>query len=197
MAIQPHFRPMTSTTKMRSSDVAVSLILSRASRATLTAVSAPMALSTPVTSLSIVAGTPTTGKPCRSARTRAPASEPLPPMTMRPSIAAGAEMGQGGLLAVFVAELLGPGRFEDRPAEPDDVGDGAAVEGDEIAAHEPLVAAHDALDGEPAGHRRPDDGPDGRVDAAAVPRQEGDLLHGPDYSKKPAAPAPRMIEYSY
>ena len=63
MAIQPHLRPMTSTTKMRSREVAVSRILSKASMATLTAVSAPMAFATPATSLSIVAGMPTTGKP--------------------------------------------------------------------------------------------------------------------------------------
>ena len=51
---------MTSTTKILSRLVAASVrILSRASRATSTEVSAPIVVSTPLTSLSMVAGTPT------------------------------------------------------------------------------------------------------------------------------------------
>ncbi|MCK7519627.1 MAG: hypothetical protein MZV64_18830 [Ignavibacteriales bacterium] len=50
--------------------------------------------------------------------------------------------------------------------------------GDEIAADEAVVAAHDALDLEPRGRGRPHDGPDGGVDAAAVPGQDGDPLQG-------------------
>ncbi len=100
-----------------------------------------------------------------------------------PVDAAGAEVGQGGLLAVLGAEPVGPGRLEDGPAEADDVGDGAVFEGDEVAVHEPLVAAQDALDQEPLGHGRADDGPDRGVDAGAIPGQNGDLGHGPIISK--------------
>ena len=94
-----------------------------------------------------------------------------------------ADLGQGRLLPLCGEERLFPGRFEDGPAEPDDVGDGAAIEGNEVAAHEPLIAAHHPFDEESLGHGRADDGPDRGVDAAAVSGQNGDLGHGPIISK--------------
>ena len=85
-AIYPHSRPITSTTNKLSRLVAVSLILSRVSKVTLIAVSAPIAKSTPFTSLSIVAEISTTGILYLVARTLAFLREPSPPITMRPLI---------------------------------------------------------------------------------------------------------------
>ncbi|CAM5189434.1 ATP-dependent 6-phosphofructokinase [Lysinibacillus sphaericus] len=62
-AISPASRPITSTIKEFSWEVAVSRILSIDSTTVLSAVSKPIVYSVPGTSLSIVPGTPTTGKP--------------------------------------------------------------------------------------------------------------------------------------
>jgi len=79
----PDVLPMTSTTNTRSRADAVSRMRKMASSTVLSAVSNPIETSVPPTSLSIVAGTPTTWTPC-STRAWPPASEPSPPMTTRP-----------------------------------------------------------------------------------------------------------------
>ncbi len=55
-----------------------------------TAVSTPMAVVVPPMSLSIDAGSPTTGTPCSAQSRWAPVSEPLPPITTSPSMPAAA-----------------------------------------------------------------------------------------------------------
>jgi len=62
-AIQPAYRPITSTTMTRPWLSAVEWTLSSASVAVETAVSKPKVACVPPTSLSIVFGTPTTGRP--------------------------------------------------------------------------------------------------------------------------------------
>ena len=80
MAIQPRVRPMTSTRITRLWASAVVVRRSMASVAICTAVSKPKVKSVAAMSLSMVLGTPTTGKPS-SARRRAVRSVPSPPMT--------------------------------------------------------------------------------------------------------------------
>ena len=62
-AMKPDFRPITSTRKVRSWELAVSRIRSIASIPVLTAVSKPIVSSVPGMSLSIVPGTPIVGNP--------------------------------------------------------------------------------------------------------------------------------------
>ncbi len=84
-ARKPLLRPITSTTKTLSWEIAVSRILSISLTAVFTAVSKPIVSSVPKTSLSIVAGTPTISVSVSLLNSKAPLKEPLPPMTMRPS----------------------------------------------------------------------------------------------------------------
>ena len=84
VAIQPHVRPITSTTITRSCDSAVVVIRSIASAAVCAAVSKPNVASVPGMSLSIVFGTPTIGMPS-SDRRSALRSVPSPPTTTSPS----------------------------------------------------------------------------------------------------------------
>src|SRR3954470_1136889 len=84
-AIQPAWRPITSTTITRLCDSAVVCSLSIASHATCSAVSKPKVMSVPPRSLSIVFGTPTSGSPCSECSRDAAPSVSSPPMTIRPS----------------------------------------------------------------------------------------------------------------
>ena len=84
-AIQPAWRPMTSSTITRRWLSAVLARRSSASTATATADWKPKVLSVPGRSLSIVLGTPTTGTPA-SDSAWAIRSEPSPPMQMRASM---------------------------------------------------------------------------------------------------------------
>ena len=84
-AIQPAWRPMTSTTMTRLCDSAVVCRRSMASVAICTAVWKPNVKSVPARSLSIVFGTPTTGIPS-SASLRATPSVSSPPIGMRTSM---------------------------------------------------------------------------------------------------------------
>ena len=70
-AIQPAWRPITSTTITRSCDSAVVWRRSIASVAICTAVQKPNVKSVPERSLSIVLGTPTTCRPSSACRRRA------------------------------------------------------------------------------------------------------------------------------
>jgi hypothetical protein len=80
----PQSRPITSITCARWSEVAVSFMRSMASSAVFRAVSTPMAMSAQRTSLSTVAGIPTTFTPS-SASLKPPVRLPSPPMTASPS----------------------------------------------------------------------------------------------------------------
>ena len=85
-ARKPASRPITSTKKRRSCEVAVSRILSTASRIVFNAVSYPIVVSVPYKSLSIVPGSPIQGTSNSCAKIRAPVNEPSPPITTRASI---------------------------------------------------------------------------------------------------------------
>ena len=85
-AIYPASRPITSTTNKRSCASAVSLILSIASTAVLTAVSNPIVKSLPAISLSIVPGIPIQGMSNSLLNFCAPLKLPSPPITTMPSI---------------------------------------------------------------------------------------------------------------
>ena len=84
-AIQPAWRPITSTTITRLWLSAVVCSRSMASVATCMAVSNPKVMSVPPRSLSIVLGTPTIGRPCSAWRRAAAPSVSSPPMAIRPS----------------------------------------------------------------------------------------------------------------
>jgi hypothetical protein len=84
-AIQPAWRPMTSTIITRLWLSAVVWSRSMASVAIWTAVSNPNVMSVPPRSLSIVFGTPTTGRPCSACRRAAAPSVSSPPIAIRPS----------------------------------------------------------------------------------------------------------------
>ena len=85
-ARNPASRPITSMKKMRSCEFAVSRILSTQSIIVLSVVSYPIVLSVPYRSLSIVPGKPMQGKSYSSAKSMAPVSDPLPPITISASI---------------------------------------------------------------------------------------------------------------
>ena len=84
-AKNPRFLPITSTMKIRSWEIAVSLILSISVTPVFTAVSKPMVSSVPKTSLSMVAGTPTIRVLLSLLKSNAPLNEPSPPITTKPS----------------------------------------------------------------------------------------------------------------
>ena len=79
-ARKPASRPITSTKKIRSWEVAVSLILSTHSTMVFNAVSYPMVKSVPYRSLSMVPGNPMHVTSYSSAKIRAPVREPSPPI---------------------------------------------------------------------------------------------------------------------
>jgi hypothetical protein len=80
-AMKPAERPITSITMTRSWLSAVVCSLSIASIAVFTAVSKPKVVTVPLTSLSIVFGTPTMHIPLSTSRC-AMSSEPSPPIVM-------------------------------------------------------------------------------------------------------------------
>src|SRR3954453_7701572 len=84
-AIQPAWRPMTSSTSTRLWLSAVVCRRSMASVQTCTAVSKPNVISVPPRSLSIVLGTPMTGSPCSPCSRLAAPTVSSPPMAIRPS----------------------------------------------------------------------------------------------------------------
>ena len=94
-AIQPAWRPITSTTITRSWDSAVVCSRSMASVAICTAVSKPKVMSVPARSLSIVFGTPITGRPCSPCRRAAAPSVSSPPIAISPSRPRGVERRRG------------------------------------------------------------------------------------------------------
>ena len=84
-AIQPAWRPITSTTITRWWDSAVVCSRSIASVATWSAVSKPKVTSVAARSLSIVFGTPSTGTPCSLLSLAAAPSVSSPPIAISPS----------------------------------------------------------------------------------------------------------------
>ena len=114
-AIQPAWRPMTSTTRMRwwlSAVVCRRSIGVGGDRAR--AVSKPKVMSVPPRSLSIVFGTPITGTPSREPG-RAP-SVSSPPMAIRPVEPGACDRLGDPRRAVLARERVGPRGAEDRPA---------------------------------------------------------------------------------
>ena len=87
-ARKPASRPITSTKKIRSCEVAVSRILSTQSTIVFKAVSYPIVESVPYKSLSIVPGKPMQGTSNSLANICAPLNEPFPPITTNASIPA-------------------------------------------------------------------------------------------------------------
>ena len=83
-AIQPAWRPITSTIITRLCDSAVVCRRSIASVAICTAVSKPNVMSVPPRSLSIVFGTPSTGRPCSPWSRAAAPSVSSPPIAISP-----------------------------------------------------------------------------------------------------------------
>ena len=83
-AIQPAWRPITSTIITRLCDSAVVCSRSMASVAICTAVSKPNVMSVPPRSLSIVFGTPMMGRPCSPWSRAAAPSVSSPPIAIRP-----------------------------------------------------------------------------------------------------------------
>ena len=198
-AIQPAFRPITSTTITRSWASAVVCSRSIASTAMPTAVSKPNVTSVPRTSLSIVLGTPiTTGRPdwCRRCAMR---SEPSPPTAMsasRPCVEEAVHevarsVGREGLRrALHVGRVRegvpAVGRAQDGAARVHDAADAIPIEADEaigLPVEQAAVPVADPPDLDVPLERGEGRGPDDRVEAGGVPaaRVDGDpsdgLLH--------------------
>ena len=182
-AIQPAFRPISSTTMTRSWLSAVVCSLSIASVAVLTAVSKPKVTWVPTTSLSMVLGTPTTGSPFFQQVVRDLQAAVAADGDQRVE-AAGAErrdqvvgavhLGRGPSgCGVGPAERIAPvGGAEDGAAEMGDAADVRRGERhDAVVAEQAAVAALDAV-ALPAAlvggeHHGPDDGVESRGVAAA------------------------------
>ena len=141
-ASQPAWRPMTSTTITRSCDSAVVCRRSIASVAIETAVSNPNVWSVPAMSLSIVFGTPITGRPCSTVQ---PCRDP------ERVLAADGDQGvellerlTHGVDASLHAERVRAARVQDRPAARQDARDGLEVERAKEPFDEPAPAAQHA-----------------------------------------------------
>ena len=161
VAIQPLWRPITSTTMTRSWLSAVVCRRSMASVAICTAVWKPNVTSVPTMSLSIVFGTPTIGMPCSSKSLQATVSDPLPPTTMIESsprsaiVAATSSTPEGvsnGLPRLVPEHRAAPGQRaahrldgqRHRLAGPDAVP--RVEEADDLVAVDTLALAHDGPD---------------------------------------------------
>ena len=105
-ARKPASRPITSTKKIRSCDVAVSRILSTHCVIVFNVVSYPIVLSVPYKSLSIVPGKPIHGMSYSSAKIRAPVREPFPPITISASIASRFNVSNAFFLPAAVSNSL-------------------------------------------------------------------------------------------
>src|SRR5829696_8466461 len=123
-------------------ELAVSLILSIASSAVLSAVSTPMAVSVPHTSLSMVAGTPTTSTPS-SASLDPPVRLPFPPTTTSPSTPASASLPAAFLCPSGVANSAERSVPSTVPPAVDDAAETTPVHGVDPALQKPLVAGPD------------------------------------------------------
>ena len=168
-AIQPAWRPITSTIITRLCDSAVVCRRSIASVAIWTAVSKPNVMSVPARSLSIVLGTPITGSPWSPYRRAAAPSVSSPPIAISPSMPERVERRPDHLRPVLALERVGARGAQDRPAARQDAArrlDGQVlVDGLERAA--PAVAEADDLVPvvvDSASH----DGADHRVQSGAV-----------------------------
>ena len=115
-AIQPAWRPITSTTITRLWLSAVVCSRSIASVAICTAVSKPNVRSVPPRSLSIVFGTPSTGSPCSPCSRAAAPSVSSPPIAISPSMSSGVERPRIASGPVVALERVGARGAEDRAA---------------------------------------------------------------------------------
>ena len=168
-AIQPAWRPITSTTRTRWCDSAVVCSRSIASVAMLTAVSKPNVKSVPDRSLSIVLGTPTTLTP-RSASLVATPRVSSPPMATSASTPSLVEVGLDPLDAALDLERVGAAGAEDGAAARQDAAAllHAELHRESLERALPAVAVADELEAV-ALHALADDRPDDRVEAGAVP----------------------------
>ena len=178
-AIQPAWRPITSTTSTRWWDSAVVCRRSMASIAMLTAVSKPKVKSVPDRSLSMVLGTPTTFTP-RSASLVATPRVSSPPIATRASTPSAARFVLDPLDAAVDLERVGAARAEDGAAAREDAAAllDAEVHRQALERALPAVAVADELE---AVHvdALADDGADDRVEAGTVPASgEHSDLHG-------------------
>ena len=114
-AIQPAWRPITSTTITRLCDSAVVCRRSIASVAICTAVWKPNVKSVPARSLSIVFGTPTTSMPC-SPSLRATPSVSSPPIAIRLSTPLASSVAAIRSAPAVLLEGVGARGAEDRAA---------------------------------------------------------------------------------
>ena len=183
-AIQPAWRPITSTIITRLCDSAVVCSRSIASVAIWTAVSKPNVMSVPARSLSIVFGTPMTGRPCSPCSRAAAPSVSSPPIAIRPVEASVESSVAADQLGPVVAlERVRARRAQDRAAARQDAArrlDGEVLV-DALDRPAPAVAEADDLVAvvvDPPAHDRPDD----RVQARAVasPREHADPHAGHD-----------------
>src|SRR6185312_11476076 len=171
-AMNPASRPITSITITRSCDSAVVCSLSIASSAVLTAVSNPKVVIVPLTSLSIVFGTPTIFIPL-SQSSLAMVSDPSPPIETSASMPSrraflfdDLSVGQ---LARIVERIAPVRRAEDRAAEMGDAAHALARErNDLVVAHQPGEAALDAEHLPAAVDRGEHRGADDRVESRGV-----------------------------
>ena len=168
-AIQPAWRPMTSTTRIRLWLSAVVCRRSMASVATCTAVSKPKVTSVPPRSLSIVFGTPTTGRPCSACSRAAAPSVSSPPIAIRPSRCRPARLSLEPRRPVVALERVGARGAEDRPAAGQDPARGLDRQLVVVVLERPAPAVAEADDGVPVVvDALADDGADDRVEPRAV-----------------------------
>ena len=133
---------MTSITKVRSWEVAVSRIRLMASTTVLTAVSKPMRRSVPGTSLSMVAGMPQTGSPC-AVQGQGPGQGSVAADHHQAVDPGPLQLPERFLPALGFQEPVGPGRSQDGAAAVDDVAHVSRSQGYEVAADQTLeTVAH-------------------------------------------------------
>ena len=171
VAIQPAWRPITSTTITRLWDSAVVCRRSIASVTICTAVWKPNVTSVPPRSLSIVFGTPTIGMPssCRRSATPSVSSPPIGISASTPRRSSVARIACRPPIAV-VGERVGARGAEDRAAAREDADGALQVELDRLVLEHPRPAVakpHEAVLAarEPAAHGGADHG----VQPGAVP----------------------------
>ncbi len=152
--------PMTSMMNVRSCALAVSAMRSQASTIVFMAVSTPMAKPVSAISLSIEAGIPMhrTGQSFASSgslKSESPASEPFPPMTMRPVHPLLRQHVAGVVPLCHVMKALAPGRVQNRPALTQDVVDLVGGDRDELTIEQAFVSLAHAEHAMPFGGSPP------------------------------------------
>ena len=191
-AIQPAWRPITSTTITRLWLSAVVCSRSIASVATCTAVSNPNVMSVPPRSLSIVFGTPSTGRSCSACSLAAAPSVSSPPIAIRPSRSSERRFSRIRSGAVVARERVRARGAEDRAAARQDAARGLhrqLLEGVLERAAPAVAEADDRVS--VAVDALADDRPDHGVQPGAV-AAAGEHADAHDRHVSPAAAAVRM-----